>query len=168
MVHEAETETSPPVTRSRARRFTLKPIVLMLVLATAGFVMTGCNDPYYGRGRAHTGVYASYGTPGPYYRHDPYGYGYRSPYGYGSRRGYVGPRFRTGSAAISVRTGSRGGYYARSPRRGFRSGYRAGTVRRGSGYVRRSGSQARRGGRGVGQRRGSARSRRIRAEVQPE
>ena len=132
-------------------RFALPIIVLSVAL-----VLTGCyDDPYYGRGRGYTGVYASYGPPGPYYGRG-YGYDPYSPY-YG--RGYVGPGY--GSGVVAVRTGPRRGYYA------DRRGYRRAALRRDRREFRR-GREIRRGdGRPINRRRG-ARSGQIEANTQPE
>ncbi|CAN5295833.1 hypothetical protein BH20VER2_BH20VER2_08240 [soil metagenome] len=166
ILKNAEAQLCSPSAGGGARRFRWKPFALAFLVGTLGFVVTGCNDPYYGRGRVHTGVYATYGTPGHYYRHDPYGYGYR--------RGYVTPRYRTTRGYYGARSGyrtggygvRRGGYY------GARSGYRTRgyAVRRGGSQYRRTGRQVRRSevrrGRGAAsQRRAQARRARVQEQT---
>jgi hypothetical protein len=145
-----------------ARRPKWKSIALAVMISTAAFVVTGCyHDPYYGRGRVHTGVYASYGTP-------VYGHGYYgSPYGYGYAPGYVRPTY--GHAAIGISTVRTRRHYAPRSRyyRGTRSAYVRGTqVRRGTADYRRGGREFRRGDRRGAARRAAARQ--ARAQVQPE
>jgi len=141
---EKQTCTASP-TRVPGRRLKLPSLAVVLLLVGTAFVVTGCYDPYYGRGRVHTGVYANYGTPGPYY------YG-GTPYGYGYGSRYVGvPRYRT-SSAIVVGTAGHRGYYATRPRHRSRVGYRTTSYRRSGSQVRRSRSEVRRG-RGSAQRR---------------
>ena len=53
---------------SAPQRRSWRRLMLPLLLAASALAFTGCYDePYYGRGRGYSGVYASYGGPGPYY-----------------------------------------------------------------------------------------------------
>lgn len=91
----------------------VKTATLALLLAGAGFGLSGCyDDPYYyGQRNVRAGYYASHVAPAPYYAYDPYyGYGYspgigigistyRSSYGYRphyGRRGYYRGGYRDG------------------------------------------------------------------------
>jgi hypothetical protein len=150
---------------SRRPRSKWKGLPMLLVVASLAFLISACDDRYYGPRTAHVGYGATYGSPGPYY------YG-RDPYGYG-RPGYVGrPRYRTGVAAIRVGTSS-SRYYGTRPRYRQRGDYRRSSVRRSSGEYRRQQSVRRGRGervnrRGSAARRGAAARDRARAEAQPE
>ena len=100
--HCAAVESIPSSTSSTFTR-RLKVSAVALLLATVGFLATGCyDDPYYyGHRSVRAGYYAA---PAPYYGYDPYPYGY----GYGT------------GVAIGV-SSYRGGYrYAGRPYYGDR------------------------------------------------
>ena len=136
--------------------------MLPLLLAASALAFTGCYDePYYGRGRGYSGVYASYGGPGPYYG----GYG---GYGYDPYGPYYGPRYGPGygSTVVAVRT-SRRGYYANRGRWRNRGAYaRSRDFRRRGDFRRRQ--QVRDDGNAQGGVRQGGRSGRIEAATQPE
>ena len=134
-------------------------LTLPLLLVASALAFTGCYDePYYGRGRGYTGVYATYGGPGPYY--GGYGYDPYDPY-YGA--GY-GPRY--GSTVVAVRS-SRRGYYADRGRYRNRGAYvRSRNFRRGGEFRRRQ--QVRSEGNTQGGVRQGGRSGQIEAATQPE
>lgn len=154
---------------ARLIRPSWRRLMLPLLLVASAFVFTGCYDePYYGRGRGYSGVYASYGGPGPYYGgygYDPY-YGSGPGYGYGYGPGYGGPGY--GSTVVAVRTGGRRGYYANRARYRNRAAWRRnrGEFRRGGEFRRRQ--QVRSEGNTQRGPRQGGRAGRIEAATQPE
>ena len=102
-------------TRSKPAAARARSFAVMLVLACLTFVATGCyDDPYYyGRRSMHSGVYASYGAPAPYYYGDGYPYGYATGYGR-----YSSPYYA--SRGVYVSSSRYRDYDHRRPRRSYR------------------------------------------------